>query len=214
VDLLVRLGRPVVWGASFGDTIQWVEANDEALDTMFYRWSGGETSIMVEATDSNGTIEMFYWDYNDDNQGVNETSDVPYQPTLIENTLYKYSAWVKDDDSLRSSNIVFYVYADAAPEAPLQISESELGTDSVKLTWSGNDEKDGDSLHFQILCDKSNPPSTEVKPFGTCKKSGDDFYVVIPINSDGRYYWKVTARDARGSETASLSVGVFDFPLP
>jgi hypothetical protein len=170
--------------------------------------------MAVDSADTNGYVTEFYWDVGDN--GLDETSTAPTISAIgWDANIAKYlKVWCKDDDGILSEPLYCWVYPDSVPEIPLQISEAKVGTDSVKLTWSGNDVKDGDALQFQILCDKSNPPTTEVKSFGICEKSGNDFFTVIPIASNGRYYWKVTARDARESETTSLSVRVFDFPLP
>jgi len=65
-SLNVKLGRPIISLANFGDTIQWERGVNGALDTMFYTWKSGDTYVFVDTSDSNGNIIRYDWDRGDD----------------------------------------------------------------------------------------------------------------------------------------------------
>jgi hypothetical protein len=69
----VKLGRPVLTGATFGANIQWVNGNGGNEDTMFYVYAGGITTMQVDTTDSNGRCAVYYWDFYN-NGGWNDTT--------------------------------------------------------------------------------------------------------------------------------------------
>ncbi len=209
-EVTVRLGRPVLSLADFGDSIQVVKGQDGALDTMFFVYKGGNTYFAVDTTDINGQCVKFYWDFDDD--GVNKVTDIPmWDQYLAKHTAHRMAAWCKDDDSISSEKMHFWIYPDEPPDTP-SLGAPTIQGDSVKLVWENADFKDGESTEFQILCDTNNPQTTVVKDFGACKKSGNEFYYWFHPQAAGRYRYRVVAQDARQSKTTSLTSSYFDYP--
>ncbi|AMW31960.1 fibronectin type III domain-containing protein [Fervidobacterium islandicum] len=90
-----------------------------------------------------------------------------------------------------------------APNIPLnpnpadgsQVPVSGVPT-TVTLSWDCSDP-DGDSLTYEVYINTSDDFSS-VTPYTTTNKS-----VVVQINTLGRYYWYVVAKDKHGGETKS-----------
>ncbi len=213
--VFVKLGRPVLFGANFGDSIQWVRGAGAAKDTMFYKWKSGDTYVRINATDPNpnGQIVRYDWNRGDDGT-IDYPNDLAYLfKYFVPNTAELLSVRVRDNDSLWSEKLVFYVFPDAAPQVPT-LGNVTIQGDSVKLVWENSDLKDGDSTLFQIHCDTINPPVFVAKPYGTCRKVGTEFYYWYHPTASGRFRWKVTAKDARGSTSESVGTPYFDFVKP
>jgi hypothetical protein len=203
--VLVRLGRPTLWGDK-NDTI-WVLINN----------GYGNYNYKVNYFDTNGVIDTFYFGLTTNilqasKYSVNYSS-ITIDAANIHNSLVTRYIWVKDDDKITSYFGRFVVYADSAPPMP-GLGPVTIQGDSVKFVWQNADFKDGDSTLFQIQCDTISTPVKVAKPFGTCKKSGTDFYYWFKPTASGRYYWKVTAKDARGSTSESAGSTYFDFVKP
>jgi hypothetical protein len=213
--VFVKIGRPVLSLENFGDSIQWVKGTGSARDTMFYKWKNGDSYVIVSVTDPNGgNIVRYDWDRgNDGTVDYPNTNSNILNRYFVPNTAELLSVRARDNDSLWSSKLVFYVFPDAAPQIPT-LGNVTIQGDSVKFVWQNADLKDGDSTHFQIQCDTISTPVKIAKPFGTCKKSGTDFYYWFKPTVSGRYYWKVTAKDARGSTSESAGTPYFDFVKP
>ncbi len=213
-SVFVRLGRPVVGRSShtYPDSIQWVDGNDGDLDTMFYRFSGVNTLVIVGANDTDGVVDSIYWYLNDSQTPNRKSSEKTLE--LLGKQSTKMIVRALDNNRLLSKPYTFWVYPDEPPPAP-SLGAPTIQGDSVRLVWENADAKDGDSTYFQILCDTNNPPSTVIKEFGTCKKSGTEFYYWFKPPHTGttvRYRWRVRARDARGSEVNGDGTPYFDFP--
>ncbi|HEX2958008.1 MAG TPA: hypothetical protein VHO70_14335 [Chitinispirillaceae bacterium] len=216
-NLNVKLGRPVVGGLNnYGNPkIQWKNGSTYTTDTMFYQWAPGQaTEVVVDSTDSNGTCVRYFWDW-ESIDFIDTTTTVPKLNIsgLRSNQTNRVTVTCKDNDSIRSSPYPFFVFPDGPPTAP-QLGSITMQGDSVKFVWVNSDLKDGDSTLFQIQCDANTTPVTVIKSFGTCKKSGTDFYYWFKPTTTGRYYWKVTAKDARGSTSECIGTPYFDFVKP
>jgi hypothetical protein len=226
-EVFVRLGRPVVSLENFGDSIQIVEGVGGALDTMFYVYKGGKTSIMVDAEDSNGVVGEFYLDFQNDGNSVEVQNNLLFQPTIIPHTSYDYSYWVKDDDGLISDKIVFIVYADAPPPTTTTTSDASPGVRIIR--WSGKDVKDGDQTQYKIVAkigsasatdsitinDEDNPDflvhDFQSGSMYTIDGIYDYNFTYTPNQGSGIYHYRIIARDARGSETRTSGDPQFGF---
>lgn len=230
--VFVKIGRPVLSLANFGDSIQWVKGAGSARDTMFYKWKSGDSYVIISATDPNsGSIVRYDWDRGND-------GNVDY-PNTNSNILNKYfspnlaellSVRVRDNDSLWSNKLVFNVFPDGPPPAPNSYTSTTDG-DSIVLRWERTfDVKDQDSTQVQLYVAYKNAPAdnptpttalfTSVLPkvasFRTYTSGGGtvyNYYKFVPDaanrGKDGK--WKVVLKDARGSETNSA---VYDFTAP
>ena len=213
-SVFVRLGRPVVGRSShtYPDSIQWMDGADGDLDTMFYRFSGMNTLVIVGANDTDGVVDSIFWYLNGSQTPNRKSSEKTLE--LLGKQSTKMTVRALDNNRLLSEPYTFWVYPDEPPPAP-SLGAPTIQGDSVRLVWENADAKDGDSTHFQILCDMNNPPTTVIKEFGTCKKSGTEFYYWFKPPETGssvRYRWRVRARDARGSEVNGDGTPYFDFP--
>jgi len=192
----VRLGRPVVSGATSGDSIQWVEGSGSDRDTMFYVWSGSytQTTMKVDTADSNGMCSWFYWDF-DDNGSVNSTTTTTTTANgFSENTAYRLRVWCKDDDSLVSPALACIVYPDGPPPTPTSLAAGGSGSD-VTIAWSGKDVKDGDGTLYQLLVRKGTTPPVDSdsllvfragNTFGSGSAYGKDYeYTFTPNDGNG-----------------------------
>jgi len=121
------------------------------------------------------------------------------------------SVWCKDNDSIPSAKMTCYVFPDEPPPVPTLSNVIFPIVSQVRLRWSGQDAKDGTNTQFEILCDQDNPPTTVISNFAAFPLDGTaKFYFDYTVPSTGTYYWKIIAKDARGSQAAS-SVNSFDF---
>jgi hypothetical protein len=216
-SVYVDLGRPVISGSNnYGNTkIQWRNSLVPLSDTMFYQWTPGQpTEVAVDTTDNDSCVSYFWnWESED---FVDATTSIPRLTIagLRSNTVNRVSVTGTDNDNINSFPYSFYVFPDGPPVIP-QFGNVTIQGDSIKFVWVNTDLKDGDSTLFQIQCELNNTtPVIIIKPFGTCKKSGTDFYYWFKPTASGRYYWKVTAKDARGSTSESAGSTFFDFVKP
>jgi hypothetical protein len=202
--ITMHMGAPAIWGNS-GDTI-WVPVK-QGYGDYYYK---------PNYIDTNGTIDTFYFGLTDNisqaAKGIVDNAKITVEQATSHNgTVIRY-IWGKDDDGIIRGGR-FVVYADSAPPVPA-LGNVTIQGDSVKLVWEKSDFKDGDLTLFQIQCDTNNSPVTIVKAFGTCRKSGTEFYYWYHPPLSGRYRWKITAKDARGSIAESVGTPYFDFVKP
>jgi hypothetical protein len=206
----VRLGRPILSGATFGDSIQWVEGSGGGKDTMFYVFGGGNTTMRVDTSDSNGSCSIYYWDFYDDG-GVNSVTTTTTSNGFAANTPVDLRVWCKDDDSLTSAPLVCVVYPDAPPPAATCIADKP-GDGTLIVYWSNKDVHDGDATEYRILYKKGGSPAeTDIlvdyragSQYESGSAQGYDYrYVFTPTDGNGSYYFKVRSRDARGSTALS-----------
>jgi hypothetical protein len=206
-SILVRLAPPVLWGdapAATGDTA-WVTINSGA---------GKPYPVHINHFDTNGTIVNYYWNEADSTLGRTTSTDTILRNFSILEMNHGLPMWIygRDNDGLLRGR-KFVVFADSAPQEP-SLGSATISRDSVQFVWQNADVKDGDSTQFQILFDTNNPPSTIVKPFGTCKKQGGLFYYWHHPAASGIYRFKVIARDARGTISSSQVSSFFVFLKP
>jgi hypothetical protein len=210
LNVMVRLGRPMVKQGISSDSIQWDKGT--AYDTMFYVYTGsGNTWVIIDTSDTNGFMQRFEWDRGNDGSWDYTTT----QPALYQyfnlNAASLISVRGQDDDSVSSGKQVFYVFPDEPPPVPTLSNVTFPAASQVRLRWSGQDAKDGTNTQFEILCDQNNPPTTVISNFAAFPLDGTaKFYLDYAVLSTGTYYWKIIAKDARGSQAAS-SVNSFDF---
>jgi hypothetical protein len=178
---------------------------------------GVNYKIHINSRDTNGTIQKYIWNFNStiDSSAQFVTTDSQYTKIFTQIEMNQaQNIWIygRDDDGLlRGGEFVFF--ADSAPPEP-SLGSPGISGDSVQFVWQNADAKDGDSTQFQILFDTSNPPTTVVKPFGTCKKLGGLFYYWYHPAASGIYRFKVIARDARGTTSPSQVSSFFSFTKP
>ena len=221
LSVLVRLGRPMVKEGTNSDSIQWVRG--AVYDTMFYVYKGsGNTWVIVDTSDTNGFMQRFDWDRGNDGSWDYTTT----QPALYQffnlNAASLVSVRGKDDDSVNSNKLPFYVFPDEPPPVPTVTSDPITG--GRKISWSGKDAKDGNSTQYKIIALKS-PDGNPVTPSetadivqdwqaGSLFASGspyDDFsFTFTPNGGTGKYFYQVISRDARGSISRS-SMSSFNF---
>jgi len=215
LPITVKLGRPVISGASFGDTIQWVEGENGGLDTMFYVYKGIKTTMAVDTSDSNGQCGEFYWDLDKD--GINETNSTPFYTTdLQKNVLRELKVWCKDNDGISSEPLYCWVYPDSPPDTPIVYADPISITDSVTIYWRGKDFKDKNETEYTVLLRaNSNPDSSKNEDIISSWSSSYepsslgayDFMYRFPLTPSGgliTYNFRVIARDKRLSITQSV----------
>jgi hypothetical protein len=204
-NILVRKGAPSIWGDK-GDTV-WVVVKN----------GPGNYYYNANYYDTNGTIDTFYFSTSNNLPSATafyrvDSAMITISEDLCNSYLGARYIWVKDDDGLISGG-KFFVSADSAPPEPT-LGNVTIQGDSVKLAWENSDLKDGDLTLFQIQCDTNSSPVTIVKAFGTCRKSGTEFYYWYHPPLSGKFRWKITAKDARGSSSVSVGTPYFDFVKP
>lgn len=214
-SLLVKMGRPVLSGANFGDTIQWKLATDTDLDTMFYiKIKGVDVPIMVNATDNNGDFVEFYWDLDADST-INEgptTSPKWVNRSLQWNVARNMRVWGKDGDGINAIPLKFVIFPDDPPPEPLTSFE-RLENYQIKLIWKNEDEKDRQNTKYAITLGDSPDNCTDTLigfSKGTStnfKKSGEWYsYTFKPIDEgiNTTFYFLVIAKDERNSISKSV----------
>jgi hypothetical protein len=172
--------------------------------------------MAVDTSDSNGQCVEFCWGLDKD--GINETNSTPFYTTdLQKNVLRELKVWCKDDDSIKSEPLYCWVYPDAPPDTPVVTSDAIVG--GRKISWTGKDFKDGNATQYKIIVKKGGSPDEAadiVQDFqpGTNYDDGaplkDFSYSYTPSGGTGTYYYRVIAKDARGSKAPS-TVNNFDF---
>jgi len=207
-SVLVKMGRPVLSGANFGDSIQWKKgATETALDTMFYVARSEYTPIMINATDVNGKYMEFYWDMDanniiDDGPTASSKLVVRY---LQKNVARTMRVWGKDDDSIKSIPLTFVVFPDEPPPEP-QTSFEKLDSLQVKLSWMNEDAKDKQNTQYAILLG-SKPDECTDTLIGFTRGTSPLFvkedewysYTFRPIDKgySTTFYFLVIAKDER-----------------
>lgn len=160
-SILVKMGRPVISGENFGDSIQWVKATTTGLDTMFYIQKFVGVPIMIKATDDNGTIKEIYWDLDADGT-INEVTN---SPKWVNNSLQKnyprqMRVWGKDDDSINAIPLTFVVFPDEPPPVP-DVASEKLNNSEIKILWRNEDAKDGQGTKYAIVLGNSSTTCTD-----------------------------------------------------
>jgi hypothetical protein len=214
-SIFVKMGRPVISGANFGDSIQWKPgATDADLDTMFYIAKSEDTPIMVDTADSNGRIVEFYWDL-DANGTINAgptASPKWIAHNLIPNYPRKISVWGKDDDSIKSIPLTFVVFPDEPPPEP-EIYSRDLDSLRVGLFWRYEDAKDKQNTQYAILLGKSSEDCKDTlvnftRGTSTLFEKENEYYkyTVKPIDEgyNTTFYFMVIAKDERNSTSKSF----------
>ncbi|MBN1600978.1 MAG: hypothetical protein JW915_05170 [Chitinispirillaceae bacterium] len=220
--LNVKLGRPIVTQRqnSPEDSIQWVSGSSGRPDTMFFRWTGGMTTMAVEGID-NDTILKYYWTWKKPGLLSNTTDDPLLQRDgLTINDTNWVTVTCKDNDSVRSLPYTFVVFPDGPPEVPEVYAA--IVEDSIEIFWNGRDFKDGINTQYKILIKDGAAPTDDDSlttfTFGTSNLFRDatlDGYQLkykFKLNANNPkhiYHYQVIARDARGSMVKSL---VHNFP--
>lgn len=216
--ITVRLAPPKLTGDS-GDTL-WV-----VIDSV----TGTTYTIEVHAADTNGTILCYYWQetpsFDSSVSSCVKTDINSRERVFSQNDMHApIKMWIKacDDDGVVGGK-QFVIYADSVPPAP-SVTHS-VGTQKVKISWSGKDTKDKDNTQYQVVVkygtaispgDENNPDyiASAFRP-GTEYESGgpeDDFsFTYTPSNGSGKYYYLVIARDARGSISKDNGEHSFNF---
>jgi hypothetical protein len=215
-SIFVKMGRPVLSGANFGDSIQWKKgATETALDTMFYVARSQYTPVMINATDVNGRYMAFYWDLDADNI-INEGPTT--LPMWVINSLQKNVArtmrvFAKDDDSINAIPLTFVVFPDEPPPKP-QIAYEKLDSLRVKLFWTNEDAKDKQNTQYAITLGTSATNCTDTL-VGFSKGTSSYFtkigefysYTFKPADKgySTTFYFLIIAKDERNS--ISISTG-------
>jgi len=145
-EVVVRLGRPIVSLADFGDSIQIVPGAEGELDTMFYVYKGGSgahTAMAIDTSDTNGQCVTYYWDTDNDGD-YNIENNVPYLSYDFGKLESEISVWAADEDGIMSEKVTFYLYPDDPPlEVEASVVPADLNpTTKYTFSWSGMDVKD------------------------------------------------------------------------
>ncbi len=217
-SILVKMGRPVLSGANFGDSIQWKPAaTDIDLDTMFYIKKGLDVPIIVNATDSNGRIVEFYWEL-DTNGNIAGPTTLPVwiANSLQGNVARNIRVWGKDDDSINAIPLTFVVFPDEPPPEP-DISFERLDSLQIKLVWRYEDTKDRQNTQYAITLGTSATNCTDTL-VGFSKGTSSYFtkigefysYTFKPADKgySTTFYFMVIARDERNSISKSGEKGL------
>jgi hypothetical protein len=162
--------------------------------------------------DSNGVIQRYYFGSNSDTnaafyKGPLDSAQYAVTDLVINKGATQYIFGRDDDQYIGGGK--FIVYADSAPPMPDIIATN--GDGGVKLMWSGKDVKDGDATQYRILLKQGvSPTNTDVLQnykAGTLYTAGDagyQFKFAFTGGTTGSVYkYKIIAKDARGTESAS-----------
>lgn len=218
LNIQVNMGRPILRGKTFGDSIQWVKGNGIALDTMFYVLTGANTTMQIDTADSNGQCRVFFWDFYSDGS-INSITTTPTTTNgFAPNSANPLRVYCKNDDSLTSQPFACIVYPDAPPLVPT-LHDAET-IDSVTIYWKNKDVHDGDLTQYRVLVHNgATPDSTISQDIISNWKSGyrvsdigqyDYMFRFKVAHSGTAYDYQVMAKDARGSITPSI-IGSFPF---
>jgi len=219
LPVYVRLGRPVISLADFGDSIQIVPGTGGELDTMFYKWEAvSQTTVKINSTDTNGTLIKYYWDWDEGFIPDDSTDISELKYGIDTNDVHLIRAKTKDEDGLVTEELSFLVYPDAPPKA-ISITQDKLAS-VVNILWSGKDVHDGDLTEYRIIISQGSTVNdvdievdfTEGINYESGSSYGRDFMYVFSTGvSMAEYSYKIVARDQRGSIVES-SQGGFFFP--
>jgi len=199
------------------------------LDTMFYVLSpggNGNTTLQVDTSDSNGHCATFQWDLDADGTiNATTTTTTTWVQGFLANQARLARVLTKDDDSIMSRSLTFYVYPDAPPP-PATTTPSDALPGVRKISWKKMDVKDSLATQFQILVHKEgvggydDPIEGNPADLASDWKAGSQYeagmndytcgYTYTPTLGTGTYFYMVISRDARGSKAYSL-VGSFGF---
>jgi len=143
---------------------------------------------------------------------------------LVVNQARPIQMWAKDDDSIRSERVRFWVFPDSAPTTTTTTT-SDAVAGVRKIFWRGKDVKDVDDTQYKIVIkfgnaavtdEDENDPVYVVEDF----KSGRDYdsggswdfsYTYTPTNGTGDYHYRIVAKDARGSTNRTTGDPIFSF---
>jgi hypothetical protein len=199
-NFLVRKGAPAVWGDN-GDTV-WVIIN---RGIGFYK-------IHQNAFDTNGTIQMHYWD---DLQGWRDSSitdsSAEYQFRMTDiNQGISFNIQARDNDQLKRGG-QFVVFADSAPPEPLglYVLSTDNG-DSVQIQWDSTafDKKDCLATEIKIMIRYSNSgePDSVLLNWTAAyllRTTGTKRYFKFKKSYTGDIRYRIHFRDLRKSESVS-----------
>jgi len=207
----IGLGRPVVRGKTFGDSIQF-KSGAAGVDTVFYvNHDNINSSVRIDTVDSNGACVLFYWDW-DANGTINATTTTTTTTTtdgFEEGQGRDLIVYCKDDDSLKSNELRLYVYHDAPPPAPLGLGYT-VYADSVQIQWDSTalDLKDGVETEVRIMIKygSSGDPDEVLMDWsvaGELPTIGTKRYYKFEKGYTGDVRYKILLRDRRGSVAES-----------
>jgi hypothetical protein len=223
VDLLVRLGRPAIFGNTFGDSIQYKSGTGQ-VDTIFYiNPSNVNSTVQIDTSDSNGLCRRFFWDW-DANSTINTTTTTTTTTSdgFEEGQGRDLIVYCKDDDSLKSNELRLYVYHDALPPTTTTTTTtSQPGMPDVRLAWQGLDVKDDSLTQFAIVIGaNSDEISDTVVNFEEANSemfgiSGN--WITYTFNPQSRgiesdFYYHIVARDKRGSIPEEINTASVMYP--
>ena len=220
----LKFGRPVIrGGATYGNALaQWHFGTGGDLDTFFYARTVGQlTYLSVDTSDENGSCQRYYWHWHTDL--VDDTTLLPFQSRdgLHLHDTTRVTVTCKDDDSLLSAPYTFYVFPDEPPPVTTTTT-GQPGMPDVRVAWFGLDVEDDSLTQFAIVIDDSSNGvfADTVLNFTAANdnqigKSGT--FLTFTFNpqefgTSGNFYFKVIARDARGSMPAVISPALVQYP--
>lgn len=216
--ITVHLAAPHLQGDS-EDTV-WVVVDNG---------SGNIYTLHINSYDINGTILRYYWQetehFDSSASSCTKTNDSTRTRLISQPEMHMpIKMWIYglDDDHVRGGGR-FVIYPDSVPPAPSVAHR--VSTEKVTIFWSGKDAKDQDNTQYRVVM-KIGAPITENdenNPFyiisdfkaGLEYESGapnNDFsFTCVPKHGSGTYYYKVLARDARGSVAKDTTEHSFTF---
>jgi len=172
------------------------------------------------------------------NGGGSVPQPTSWQPAadLNDNTTYWWRARAYDGTQMYSTWVNGRFFVNLFNDAPDSFNltspspNAEVSLLQPVLSWTNSADKDGDALTYAVAVYR-NAALTELVTQGA-DLPGDaggtsSWTVAVPLSNHVTYYWRVTARDALGAQTASLarpflvntgntapSVPVIQSPLP
>ncbi|NKI95404.1 hypothetical protein [Rhizobacter sp. SG703] len=172
------------------------------------------------------------------NGGGSVPQPTRWQPAadLNDNTTYWWRARAYDGTQMYSTWVNGRFFVNLFNDAPDSFNltspspNAEVSLLQPVLSWTNSADKDGDALTYAVAVYR-NAALTELVTQGA-DLPGDaggtsSWTVAVPLSNHVTYYWRVTARDALGAQTASLarpflvntgntapSVPVIQSPLP
>jgi len=203
--VMVRLGRPMLWGDT-GDTT-WVIVDSG---------SGRSYRIHINSRDTNGIISRFYWDEKatfDSTNNCEKTTDSTRMRLISQAEMhYPLLSWIygRDEDGLLGGKR-FVVYADSVPPKPVGLfMQMTDGGDSVQIQWDSTalDGKEGLDTEIKLMYKFGTTGEPDVTlmaytPARQLRTSGTKRYYKFKKTQTGDILYRVVLRDKRGSETRS-----------
>jgi hypothetical protein len=206
----IRLGAPVIKRVIGNDSLLWT------ADTLVcpYIPSSTISEILVDGSDTNGTIIQYTWNINNGVFITTSPSGTLRQTGGVENVHYPFKVTCMDNDSLTSDTLRFVLLSHQLP--PLPVSNCVPSYNQQFIFWKGKDPEDGNETQYKILIKKGSElvPGDEFNPayIASDFKAGNqymngspnfDYVLQFRPSSSGVYYYQIIVKNSYGQISRS-----------